>query len=72
PDLLYELSQFTALGVRLCHVVQDLQLPIVAQVTFADRVMIILYIHKTNERVKTLFVKIDLNGIKFGFLRTHS
>lgn len=39
PDLLYELSQFTALGVRLCHVEQDLQLPIVAQVTFADRVM---------------------------------
>lgn len=39
PDLLHELSQFTALGVRLCHVEQDLQLPIVAQVTFADRVM---------------------------------
>ncbi|MXC98374.1 hypothetical protein, partial [Escherichia coli] len=38
PDLLHELSQFTALGVRLCHVEQDLQLPIVAQVTFADRV----------------------------------
>ena len=33
---------------------------------------LILYIQKTNERVKTLFVKIDLNGIKFGFLRTHS
>ena len=32
---------------------------------------LILYIQKTNERVKTLFVKIDLNGIKFGFLRTH-
>ncbi|MGP0801013.1 helicase-related protein, partial [Escherichia coli] len=39
PDLLHELSQFTALGVRLCHVEQDLQLPIVAQVTFTDRVM---------------------------------
>lgn len=39
PDLLHELSQFTALGVRLCHVEQELQLPIVAQVTFADRVM---------------------------------
>ncbi|MBA1712712.1 hypothetical protein G9H46_25970, partial [Escherichia coli] len=26
---------------------------------------LILYIQKTNERVKTLFVKIDLNGIKF-------
>lgn len=31
PDLLHELSQFTALGVRLCHVEQDLQLPIVAR-----------------------------------------
>ncbi|OFE09576.1 hypothetical protein A7R67_02190, partial [Escherichia coli] len=30
---------------------------------------LILYIQKTNERVKTLFVKIDLNGIKFGFFK---
>ena len=33
---------------------------------------LILYIQKTNERVKTLFVKIDLNGIKFGFLRMNT
>ena len=39
PELLHELSQFTALGVRLCHSEQALELPIVAQVAFADRVM---------------------------------
>ncbi|MEX9442446.1 hypothetical protein [Klebsiella pneumoniae] len=40
--------------------------------TFGFEDELILYIQKTNERVKTLFVRIDLNGIKFGFLRTHS
>lgn len=39
PELLHELSQFTALGVRLCHAGQDLELPIVAQITFAERVV---------------------------------
>lgn len=39
PELLHELSQFTALGVRLCHSEQTLELPIVAQIAFADRVM---------------------------------
>ena len=39
PELLHELSQFTALGVRLCHSEQALELPIVAQIAFADCVM---------------------------------
>ncbi|CAM6757763.1 DUF1998 domain-containing protein [Enterobacter intestinihominis] len=39
PELLHELSQFTALGVRLCHSEQALELPIVAQIAFVDRVM---------------------------------
>ncbi|MDH1169162.1 DEAD/DEAH box helicase [Pantoea agglomerans] len=38
-EILHELSQFTALGVRLCHIEQKPELPIVAQITFADRVM---------------------------------
>ena len=38
-ELLHELSQFTALGARLCQAGQELELPIVAQVSFADRVM---------------------------------
>ena len=39
PELMHELSQFTALGVRLCHSEQAPELPIVAQIAFADRVM---------------------------------
>ncbi|WP_380179971.1 DEAD/DEAH box helicase [Kalamiella sp. sgz302252] len=38
-ELLHELTQFTALGVRLCHIEQKPEFPIVAQVTFAERVM---------------------------------
>ncbi|WP_159310025.1 hypothetical protein, partial [Klebsiella pneumoniae] len=32
---------------------------------------LILYIHETNERVKTLFVNLDLNCINFAVFRTH-
>ncbi|KMK11833.1 DEAD/DEAH box helicase [Pluralibacter gergoviae] len=39
PDLLHELAQFGVLGVRLCHSDQQSEIPIVAQITFADRVM---------------------------------
>jgi len=38
-ESLHELSQFTALGVRLCHIERKPALPIVAQITFAARIM---------------------------------
>jgi len=33
---------------------------------------LISYIQKTNERVKTVFVKIDSDGLNFGFLKIYS
>ncbi|MGG4732070.1 DEAD/DEAH box helicase [Leclercia adecarboxylata] len=39
PEVLHELAQFAAIGVRLCHAEQEVSFPIVAQIAFADRVI---------------------------------
>lgn len=39
PELLHELAQFAAIGVQLCYAAQEVEIPIVAQIAFASRVM---------------------------------
>lgn len=42
PEILLELAQFTAIGVQLCQSEHDTDTPLVAQVTFDDRLMTLI------------------------------
>lgn len=42
PEILLELAQFTAIGVQLCQSELDTDAPLVAQVTFDDRLMTLI------------------------------